>query len=240
MLMALLFSFLTVVGWWFVFTTYPTAAIATTARRRLLPQQPTRGFSIRLSFTHRLPELFRRPQKQIAIDFLDRIVRQLRSGNSLSSAVQQSAESMANRQHVESGDFRDLARRITRGLPLSQSLHHFHSTTKNDLHRRAGRAVEMAVNCGGSTSRVLDDVAESLRSQLAVEQEAKALSAQAKISAIVLALSPIGFSAFISLLHPSFLGILFGTTIGWLCLIGGCVFDLVGMLWMRQLLRRAS
>lgn len=239
MLTAILFSVLSAFGWVLLIESYPTLVVATRMQRRLSPTVFADNRTLRFPIQLQNFGGLRKRQKQLGIDFLDRIVRLLRSGNSLTLAVQQSAESLAQTQLHRSRDFADLARRIQRGLPLKTALRDFHTKTENEVHRRAGRAIEMAVACGGATSRVLDDVAESLRNQLAVEQEAIALSAQAKISAIVLGLSPLGFSAFISLLHPSFLHVLFGTTIGWFCLFGGCLLDILGVLWMRQLLRRA-
>jgi tight adherence protein B len=94
---------------------------------------------------------------------------------------------------------------------------------------------------GGHVAPSLERVATLLRGRLALEEERAALTAQGRVSAIVLvALAPLGV-VFFALAMPDYLASLFGEAIG---LIGlAVVFETVGALcltWRRSWTRSSS
>ena len=56
-------------------------------------------------------------------------------------------------------------------------------------------ALALAAETGGASARAVDGVAETIRGRLAVGAEVRALSAQARLSALVIVLAPLAFSA---------------------------------------------
>jgi Flp pilus assembly protein TadB len=91
---------------------------------------------------------------------------------------------------------------------------------------------------GGHVAPSLERVATLLRGRLALEEERAALTAQGRVSAIVLvALAPLGV-VFFALAMPDYLASLFGEAIG---LIGlAVVFETVGALWLWRIVRATA
>jgi tight adherence protein B len=62
----------------------------------------------------------------------------------------------------------------------------------------------------------------------------RALATQARASAWLLAVAPIGFAALMSTVEPRAVGFLVATPIGWACLATGIALDVVGAVWMAR------
>ena len=67
--------------------------------------------------------------------------------------------------------------------------------------------------------------------------ELRALSSQARISALVIGLAPVGFGAFAATTDPRTSQFLFHTAPGLALLVTGLVLDVLGWLWMQRLAR---
>jgi tight adherence protein B len=83
----------------------------------------------------------------------------------------------------------------------------------------------------------LEGLGESLRARDAAVKEARALSAQARVSAIVVGGAPLAYLAFASAADPASLDLLLTTGAGRACLVAGLVLEALGAWWMHVLLR---
>ena len=63
----------------------------------------------------------------------------------------------------------------------------------------------------------------------------RALSSQARASAVVIGLAPLGFAVLAAMVDPASIHFLVGTPIGIACLVVGVVLDGVGAAWMHRL-----
>lgn len=100
----------------------------------------------------------------------------------------------------------------------------------------AAAALSLAASTGGSPARAIDGVAATLRSRLAVADEIRALSSQARASAAVIALAPLAVGALASASdarHRAFLTSPAGATL----LLAGLTLDALGAWWMARLCR---
>jgi tight adherence protein B len=93
---------------------------------------------------------------------------------------------------------------------------------------------------GGQTARLLEDVAESIRDRRALQRDADRQATQARLSAWVVALAPVGFAVIAYASNPEALRFLTTSTVGWACLAAGLGLDGLGAWWMRALGRRAT
>ena len=164
-------------------------------------------------------------------DLLDRVVRHLRSGATLSHALQRVGRSS------EDPDVSRLAEELRRGRPLPRALATWRSDDPLPNRRLASVALELASTTGGASARVLDGVAESLRDRVALEREVSALSSQARASAVVLVLAPFAFAVFAAAIDQRILTVL-ASPIGIVCVTVGVLLDLSGAWWMSRLIRR--
>src|SRR5439155_897231 len=81
--------------------------------------------------------------------------------------------------------------------------------------------IALAAESGGAAARAIDGVGETLRANLAVAAEVRAQSAQARLSALVIALAPLGFGALAAGTDRQTADFLFRTPIGLGCLVVG-------------------
>jgi tight adherence protein B len=105
--------------------------------------------------------------------------------------------------------------------------------------RLAAAALSLAIDAGAAHARALDGVASTLRERLGVDRELTALSAQARLSAVIIAIAPLAFAVVAAVTDPRTPVFLLRTRVGWLCIAGGLLLDAVGALWMAQLTRSA-
>lgn len=166
-------------------------------------------------------------------DALDRVARALRSGASLPVAL---AAGQPDRPPLLAADWRRLtAESVDVGVLTAAA---------RWRERRPSRAVGLTVaalavaaDVGGPQARALDTVAATLRQRIALEAEVRALGAQSRASAGVIAVAPLGFAVLASGLEPAYLSFLLGTPAGLLMLVAGLALQLVGLWWMTRLSR---
>lgn len=103
--------------------------------------------------------------------------------------------------------------------------------------RMTGAALALAAETGGAGARTIDGVASTLRDRLAVDRELAALSSQARASAVVVGLAPIGFVVLTALSDPGVWDFFLRSPAGLACLALGCVLDAVGAGWMTAVAR---
>jgi len=99
--------------------------------------------------------------------------------------------------------------------------------------------VGLQAQTGGNLAETLENLADMVRKRVAMAGKLKAMTAEARVSAIILSALPFAVGGAISLLSPGHLDPLFETDLGFrLLLIGGTLL-MVGLLTIRWLLKSA-
>jgi hypothetical protein len=162
---------------------------------------------------------------------LESITRRLRSGSSLRTAViAASADSPEPIDHL-------FAESLIDGTPFADALDTW-MTNAAPSRVLAGSALRLAADGGGAVATVLDGVAESLRDRVSLDREVAALASQARASAMVLLLAPIGFAMLMAGVDARVARFQFGSPIGWLCCVIGITLDGLGAFWMSRMIGR--
>jgi tight adherence protein B len=65
--------------------------------------------------------------------------------------------------------------------------------------------------------------------------EVKALTAEGRMSAIVVALLPIAIGGYMAMVAPEYIGTLFSSTVGWIMVGGSGVLAAAGFVWLRKI-----
>jgi tight adherence protein B len=169
-------------------------------------------------------------------EMLEGVASELRSGGTVVTAITAGA--------VADGPLAaDLARvdaRVRLGAALSDALRAWaRERTAAGVDASAG-ALAMCASVGGASADALDGLASSLRDRLAVASEARALSAQARMSAIVVGGAPAAYLAWSAIIDPHSVQILLGTAVGRACLAVGVALEVLGAWWMRGIVRSGS
>jgi tight adherence protein B len=163
---------------------------------------------------------------------LDAAARGVRSGGSLPQAIAEASTS------VRGGVARDLAHvvvAVERGRSFTDALAAWRAVRERPAVRLAVGALVLATQTGGPPARVIEDVAGAIRTRQQVALEAHALAAQARLSAIVVGVAPIGFMLVTCLTDRRNSHLLFGTPLGIACVIAGLTLDGIGAWWMHRM-----
>lgn len=165
---------------------------------------------------------------------LDALAAALRSGASPRAALGEAAE-------VTEGPLRDdlsvVQRRLAMGETTSGALAAWSERRPLPGIRLLVAVLTLGTRTGGDLARAVDDVAATERHRRATRDEVRSLSAQARLSAVVVAVAPVAFTALAALADPGVGRFLLATPLGWGCLLGGTALDLAGAWWMRAVTR---
>ncbi|MFT6563902.1 MAG: tight adherence protein B [Actinomycetes bacterium] len=88
---------------------------------------------------------------------------------------------------------------------------------------------------GGNLTELLNTVAATLRERVQMQRHVKALSAEGRLSLIVLMSLPVLMLAFMSVVRPEYFNFFITTQKGIAMLIGGSLAMLLGFLWARAI-----
>lgn len=157
---------------------------------------------------------------------LEACSRSLRTGSSLRSAVR--------------GTDLPISSALIDGHPLPVVLDAWAKRARDPAERMAATALALAAATGGPQAQAMDAAARAVRDRISATAEVAAHSAQARLSASVIASLPVVFVAWTLLADHRTAATLVGTPIGWLCLTVGLGLDAVGLVWVRALVRGAS
>jgi len=164
-------------------------------------------------------------------EMLELLARSLRGGADLHTALRD----LADGPNEAGRTLESVLLRVEAGGRLGES---FDRWVVDLGHRDASvvRAViRLGDSTGGSMAPALDRAAATIRERSAIRSEVRALTSQSRASAIVIAVSPLGFLAVVSATDPRTAHVLFATSIGRACLAGGLLLDGLGLLWMSRL-----
>ena len=164
-------------------------------------------------------------------DVLEAVARSLRAGASLRLALDEAVAAAG----PLAGDLRRISAEAAHGSDLETALERWSVARPLPGVELAVSALCLGIEAGGAQARAVDGVAATLRQRLGVAAEARALGAQARMSALVIAVAPVAFCALASTTDARTARFLLDTGTGQLLLAGGVALDVVGALWMTRL-----
>jgi len=166
-------------------------------------------------------------------DALERVGAELRVGGTVPTAL----SALAREDGPLATDFARIETRVGLGASLPAALEAWARERSVLGVDAAAGALALSVSVGGRAAGALDGLASSLRDRLAVAAELRALSAQARYSAWVIGVGPLGYLLATSAIDPRSLHSLLGTDVGRTCALIGIGLEGFGALWMRAILR---
>ena len=97
-------------------------------------------------------------------------------------------------------------------------------------------AIRIQREVGGNLSELLLTVADTMVHRERLRRDIAALTAEGKISAIILGLLPVGLGAFMWLSNPEYMSPLGSTTMGHVLLGAATLACLAGFAWMKKII----
>lgn len=167
------------------------------------------------------------------VDTLRLIIGALQAGHGLLQAVQLVAEEMPA---PTSEEFQQVIREVALGFSLNEALERLGERMANEELNMVVTAVRIQSEVGGSLAEVLENIVDTIEERVRLEGEVRALTAQQRMSALIITGLPFFLALVISLVNPEYLMPLFAPEWRWLPLLALAMM-LVGQLVMRRLLR---
>lgn len=165
---------------------------------------------------------------------LDLLARALRAGHALPAAVGMAAQELP---HPLVRDYRRLFEEMNYGVPVDQALARFAQRLPLADASYFAVAVTLQRESGGNLAEVLDQIARLVRERLRLRGEVRTLSAEGRLSAVILTALPFGVGAVVQAVNPRFLSVLWSDPAGQRMVGLALTGIVVGVLWMRSIIR---
>jgi tight adherence protein B len=120
------------------------------------------------------------------------------------------------------------------GRDLGAALEEVVDRTQSDDFAWVVQAIAIHREVGGNLAEVLDRVSSTIRERGQLRRQARALSAEGRISGIVLLVLPFVITGVLLVVSPGYVGRLFSSSGGVTAVVVAGVLMVVGALWIRQ------
>ena len=121
------------------------------------------------------------------------------------------------------------------GRPIDEAMRDLSERMDNEDLQWVVEAVEIQHDVGGNLAEILDTVGQTIRDRNRVRRQVQALSAEGRLSAIILVLLPIVIAGLITMISPDYIAELTDTALGRVMLGGAVLLMLAGGAWLRKI-----
>lgn len=167
-------------------------------------------------------------------DALDSMSRALRAGHPFIESIRLIAEEMDD---PISGEFQTTFSDITYGVSTKVAFYALLKRVPSVSLLALVTAVLVARETGGNLAEILDKIASVVRGRFRFQRRIKTITAEGRMSAWVLALVPFVLGFALWLTTPDYLPMLVKDPLGRKLVMGMFTLVLLGILWMRRIIR---
>lgn len=164
-------------------------------------------------------------------DFLGRA---LRAGHSFANVLQMVGDELPD---PIAGEFRFAYEEINYGMPMNEALHNLAARVPLTDLRYLVIAVLIQRESGGNLAEILDNISKLIRARLKLLGQVRVLSAEGRMSAWVLGLMPVVMLIVMSVANPKYISVLWTDPAGVRLLWYAAAASVVGVVWMRRVIR---
>jgi len=170
-------------------------------------------------------------------DALSLVVRSVRAGLPVGDALRSVSTEMPS---PTSDEFGRMMGEVSLGVPLETALWSMYGRTQVREFSFLAVTLGLQAQTGGNLAETLDNLVDMVRRRVALVGKARALSGEARMSCAILGGLPFATAALLTLVRPSYVGVLFTDPRGANFLFTFVVLLSLGVLSLRWLLQRAT
>ena len=167
-------------------------------------------------------------------DGLMLIASSLRSGYGFMRAVQVLSQEMPP---PISSEFKKTIEEVNLGIETEEALRHMTDRIKSYDLEITVSAVGVQLQVGGNLAQLLETIAETIRERQRIRAEIATLTAEARMSGVILFLLPPIMLVIVTLLNPGYIGPLTKTQFGHIMIGGALALQVVGGLVIRRMIQ---
>ena len=165
---------------------------------------------------------------------LDLIARALRAGHSFTSALKLAAAEFGDPLGTE---FEETLDEINFGVSVPDALKGLTERIDCSEVKYFVIAVIIQRETGGNLAELIESLAHIIRERFIFEGKVRVLTAEGRLSAVILVALPIVIGLWLHISNPDYLKPLFGDPIGTIMLVGAGISLVIGMLVMKQMVK---
>lgn len=167
-------------------------------------------------------------------DTLVLISNTLKSGYSFLQAIDAASRELPPPISLE---FQYILKEINLGVNTEKALEGLNERVQSRDLELIIMAVLIQRQIGGNLSEILDNISDTIRSRIKIKGEIKILTAQGRMSGLIISLMPVAISVLLYFINPSFISVMFEHPLG-LAMIGLAVLmQGIGIFLIRRIIR---
>ena len=161
------------------------------------------------------------------------MARGLRAGQSLDMVLQEVGAQFPDPVGPETGR---MCKEIALGIPFETALKNFekHLPPLTDI-KIFCTALVIQRRTGGDLTMILDGLSHTIRNRFKLKGQIKVLTAEARMSCLIIGILPVGFGTLVYLVNPDYLRPLFVDPLGRKLLFAAGVLEVAGFIVMKML-----
>lgn len=165
-------------------------------------------------------------------DCLTTVANALRAGYSFPQAVDVVVREM---EPPISEEFAQVSREVGMSVPLESALEAMTRRVKSADLDLMVTAVLIQREVGGNLAQILDSISDTIQERVRMKREIFALTAQGRLSALILLLMPFILALFFYIFNRDQLMILIENPIGQIALLGSMLLELIGYIVIKRI-----
>ncbi len=167
-------------------------------------------------------------------DAITMMSNSLKAGYSFFQAVEIVAEEMTG---PISEEFGTLRKEINLGQTTEKAMENMAARVSSEDLDLVITAVMIQRQVGGNLSEVLDNITATIRDRVTIKGELKAVTAQGRMSGLIISLLPIILGVLIFTINPAQMSLLFTRPLGIAMIVVAVVMELIGIIAIRKIVQ---
>lgn len=189
-----------------------------------------------------LPTLLVRIKKKSILKKIDQqlpdtimlLSNSLKAGYSFMQAVDVASKELPPPISLE---FKQLLKEVNLGVNAETALESLSGRVQSEDMRLVMLAVLIQRQIGGNLSEILDNISDTIRSRIKLKGEISVLTAQGRISGVIISLLPIALGFALFVVNPTYIIVLFTDPLGMMMLGASVIMQLIGIFFIRKIIR---
>ena len=158
----------------------------------------------------------------------------LKAGYSFLQALAVAAEET---QDPFSKEFKGLLKELSLGIPIEDGLNNLVERVPSEDLKLIINAILIQKDVGGNLSEILENIGETIRERQRIKNEVNTLTAQGKLSGMIIMVMPFFLGIIIFLFDNAYILTLFTTLIGRFLLVFALISQAIGWVFIRKIIK---
>jgi len=168
------------------------------------------------------------------VDLLTVCANAMRAGSSFLQALELAGREMAEPIGAE---LKRTLREISLGLSMDEALQRLSTRLPSADLDLVVTAVIIQRQVGGDLAGILDSIALTIRNRQQLKVKVRTLTAQGRLSGMVIGLLPLVILLALQLMNPDYVSVLWTEPLGIAMLLGGAISQIIGMILIGKIIR---